>query len=418
MRTVRIVPALVALALSYPHLALASGNLLPRAPADALGVADANVALSNGASSQITNPANMVHGATGDGTWEIAGGAAFGDVKGTYKRPTTLGPARAGSYDTEDNKPVLPFAGMSYRITPATSIGLSYEVAHGLSIEWPKGTYAVQLLTPSDLQREADLSATRLGVAVATTLDPKWSLGGRVFYQQVDVTDKNGLYHANGDGDSWGYQIGLSFRDTHYAAGIAYTSRTRTDIDGKLKDINPALTGVLVAGDASTTIKLPDRLQVGAAFRLLENVWWEVDLDWLGWSYYDELAIKQSNGTLANSQTYERHSNNTTSIRTGVQWQYSPTVVLRAGLGYDPTPIPEEDASPTTNMLRKMRYAVGAGFTTGKSTRIDVAYQYIDGRERKIDHTDLDTLGVDRQVYNGKYSSETQILGISVVTQF
>ena len=43
-----------------PGLVHASGNVLPRANSESLGMADANVALASGPAAQFINPANIV----------------------------------------------------------------------------------------------------------------------------------------------------------------------------------------------------------------------------------------------------------------------------------------------------------------------------------------------------------------------
>ncbi len=124
----------------------------------------------------------------------------------------------------------------------------------------------------------------------AIALDDHWSFGARVFGQRIEVLDENDLSTAEGDGTTVGAQLGVRYKTDKFILAAAYTTRTNTKVEGSLKDIHPAAT-TLVPGDAEVDFLLPDRLQAGIAVPLRPNLWWEFDLDWIGWSYVDELTM-------------------------------------------------------------------------------------------------------------------------------
>ncbi|MEE8625102.1 MAG: hypothetical protein V3T19_07155, partial [Acidiferrobacterales bacterium] len=118
---------------------------------------------------------------------------------------------------------------------------------------------------------------------------------------------------AEGTGTTVGAQLGVRYKSDKFIIAAAYTTRTNTKVEGSLKDIHPAAT-TLVAGDAKVDFRLPDRLQAGIAVPLRPNLWWEFDLDWIGWSYVDELTIIQSNGTVANAGRNTFDNDDTLSV--------------------------------------------------------------------------------------------------------
>ena len=69
-----------------PGLVHASGNVLPRANSESLGMADANVALASGPAAQIINPANIVDTPGGAIQWEI--GTLLGQADASFSRTT------------------------------------------------------------------------------------------------------------------------------------------------------------------------------------------------------------------------------------------------------------------------------------------------------------------------------------------
>lgn len=394
--------------------ALASGYVLPRATAEALGMADANVALARGAGAQFINPAGLAEPDTGG-----VAGLLAGRISISFTRPGPAGAAAAGEHDAKPEYPLLPVAAAGFR-AGSLALGLSLDVSHGTSVEWPDHTWDVAAGPfQVDLSTKAALSVVRLGPALAWPANDRLSLGARVFAQHVSATEESDLYKVEGDGVSPGYQLGVRYRGDTVIAGAAYTSRTDTKLEGSLTGVHPLVAGTVTAGDATTHILLPDRLQAGVAFQMAPGLWWEVDLDWIGWSYVDELTIREADGSIANAGRNARHNEDTLSYRTGVKWQARPHVRLYAGLGHDPNPIPDRDVSPTTSMLPKTRLGLGAAYALSGTFELAGAYQFVYGHARTVGESDQDNLGaIDTGVFEGTYESRTHSLGVTLSGRF
>lgn len=224
---------------------------------------------------------------------------------------------------------------------------------------------------------------------------------------------------AESTGTTVGVQLGVRYKSDKFIIAAAYTTRTNTKVEGSLKDIHPAA-ATLVAGDAKVDFRLPDRLQAGIAVPLRPNLWWEFDLDWIGWSYVDELTIIQSNGTIANAGRNTFDSDDTLSVRWGLKWRYSPRLTLHAGLGYDPSPTAELDVSPIATPHKKTRLGLGGSYMFKNGMRLAFAYQFIRGHRRDVSESkqdDLAPLG-DTGVFEGEYSSRTHVIGIDLMGRF
>lgn len=385
-----------------PHYTCASYNSLPRANAASLAMADANVALATAPSAQFINPANLL-GRQGV-VWEA--GALFGRVDMALARES---PPQDLSADT--GYPVIPFfaVGVAHE---RLAYGFSVEVPFGVSLEWPEGSFAADLgpLGAHDIAREAEITVVRAGPAVAWRAGERLNLGVRVFYQRVDARDVSDVGAAEGDGHSVGAQVGAGYRGSGFALGAAYTLRSHTEIAGDTRRFGEAAS---LPGKAD--IHVPARLQAGAAFELAPELWWELDLDWLGWSYVDELTIARADGTVLNAGRAARYFDDALSVRTGLRWQLREDRVLYAGLAYDPSPVDERDASPTINNLSMTRVGVGAGFRLVRGLMLDVAYQYVRGHARRIRESGQDDLlGMDTGLFEGRYQSESHVLGVSL----
>lgn len=405
----------------HAPIVLASGNTLPRASSEALAMADANVALVTGPAAQFINPANLMAANDSDFDWDV--GALVGRVSNSFSRPTTAGggAARAGGNDADTQRPVVPFAAFTFARSDRRAFGFSVESPHGLTVEWPDGAFDVNLgaLGTADLVQKAELTSLRFGPAAAFALNKRWHFGVRVFAQYIDVLDENDFSTAEGDGTTIGAQFGVQYKSDRFIVAAAYTTRTKTEVEGSLSDIHPAATS-LIAGDAEVDFLLPDRLQAGIAVPLRPNLWWELDLDWIGWSYVDELTIIQSNGTIANAGRNTFDNDDTLSVRLGLKWRYSPRLTLLAGLGFDPNPTAELDVSPIVTPHKKTRLGLGASYMFKNGMRLVFAYQYIRGHRRDVDESKQDNIAVlgDTNVFEGEYSSRTHVLGANLLGQF
>lgn len=405
-------PLVVAICTLYSSFALAASNsTLPHAPAEAVSLADADIALADGPIAQFINPAGISAG--NHEAWSV--GFLTGRVQQDYTRPAVagFGAAAPGDYRTT-SYPVIPFAAVARHYSDRLTAGLSLDVVNGVATQWDHGTWAVNAGGQTfDLAHSSDLKVVRLGPAAAWALTPNWNVGARVFLQYVDAMQQNDLLKVSGDGYRGGYQLGVRFHNDDFIFGVAYTSHTNTQVKGEISNVSP-MTGI-PAGSATADIMLPDRLQAGAAFALANNLWWELDLDWMRWSYVDNLTIVASNGAIANAGKNTRHYRNTLSVATGVRWRYTPTVTWQAGLGYDPTPTAEQDVEPTSSMLAKIHAAAGVLYSLSPRLRLDVAYQYLYSPSRTVTQTAQDNLGAtDTHVFEGTYKSSSHVIAVTL----
>ena len=401
-----------------PGLVHASGNVLPRANSESLGMADANVALASGPAAQIINPANLVDIPHGAMQWE--GGTLLGKVDASFSRTTAASAGRAGDFNARTTYPLVPFFAVANRWSERVTIGFSVDSPHGLSSEWKDRTWDVDLggFGSADMVKLSRLTVLRFGPSVAWRVDERWSVGARLFGQYVEAVDENDIATLRADGTTAGLHLGVRYRTPDFIFGAAYATPTNTKIEGTQSNIHPAATS-LVPGDVNTRILLPARLQTGLAFRLYPALWWEVDLDWIGWSYFDSLTIYQANGTVISPNKAARHYTDTLSLRTGLKWEKSTRLTLHAGYGYDPTPVPERDATPTASLLRRSRLAFGGRYQLERGAHLDFAYQFIYGHKRRIDATDQDLFGsTDTRLFEGTYESRSHVLGLSFTASF
>lgn len=389
-----------------PHSVRASYNTLPRADAVSLGMADANVALATGPAAQFINPANLVTASSTGSGWKAGG--LFGRVQ--------MGLTQSGSRLTANTEyPIIPFVAVGQQYSDRLAVGFGLDVPFGIGVEWDDGVFELDLgpLGRHDIAKEAEIRAIRLGPSVAWRANDAWSLGVRAFVHHVDAREISDLGSADGDGRTFGGQVGINYRGDKHVFAAAFTTRTHVVLEGTTTRImTPNMPG-------EADIRLPARLQVGAAYRFAPDAWLEVDLDWIGWSYVNELAIKRADGTVLNEGRTERRYKDTVTVRAGLRWEKSTDQLLFAGIAHDPTPVPEQDVAPTVNNTAMTRIGFGASFLLRRSLHLDMAYQYVYGHSRRISETAQDDiLGIDTGLFEGKYRSESHVVGITLGGSF
>lgn len=362
---------------------------------------------------QTTNPATLV--AAGKGSrWEA--GVLTGRIDSDFSRPAAAGPASAGNHDSEAAYPVLPFFALSHPYNERVTFGFALDTPYHLDIAWKDHTFDVNFGGSAlDLTKGAKVVATRVGPAAAIRLNEQWGVGGRLFVQYMEAMEDTDFAKVEGDGTTYGAQLGVRYAGKGYIVGAAYTTRTNTEVRGSQTNVHPLAAGALIAGDAKADILLPARVQGNVAFALQPDLWGEIDIEWQGWSYVDEQSIHQANGTISNQGKNLRHYRDIVATRIGLKWFKRPDMSIYGGIGYEPTPVPDQDATPARPFLHRTRAAFGAAWKLGAAWQLDMMYQLTHGHARTINETNQDSLlGADTNVYEGTYRSRAHAVRITL----
>ncbi len=108
-----------------------------------------------------------------------------------------------------------------------------------------------------------------------------------------------------------------------------------------------------------TAIEFPDMASLGLAFGLTPNLLLETDVNWTGWSSFDEVLIDFV-GTSGNAPARRRRSRRSGrtsyNYRAGLRWTVEPGHAVRFGYVFDETPQPEEAVSPAAARRRPQRH--------------------------------------------------------------
>lgn len=230
--------------------------------------------------------------------------------------------------------------------------------------------------------------------------------------------------HVRMDGGmdaDWGFDFGLMYRfNEDWTFGLSYHSEISIDYTGTAKfdqimtgypDFDAIVANQLPLGDhdVETTIDFPALASVGIATTAIPNWTIAFDVDFAGWSSYEELPLIFVDIPELSSIRREEWDDSF-NYRLGLEYRASDAWAIRGGLIRDMNPQPTEYISPILADSDRTWITLGCGYAAG-SVIFDLGYMYSEFDERE-------TEGVNHDGYEGTYKTEAHILGASLTIQF
>jgi long-chain fatty acid transport protein len=254
---------------------------------------------------------------------------------------------------------------------------------------------------------------------LATAID-FGAIGAAAGIPGVAPGSADGSVKVKGHAWSAGFNGGLLFEPTEATRlGIAYFWNDSAGIKGSARFERPALgnaiaaaTGAFVDTDARLALDYPDHLNFGVVQALSPEMDVRFGLSWVRWSSFKEERIVFRNPLQPDALTNENW-HDTVIVSLGGSYRLNPELVLRAGLGYDPTPIPDpQHRDPRLPDESRIELALGAGYSLTPDTTVDFAYEHLFGVGGA--KTDMITATGDHIVGSTQLSADILMLQLTV----
>ena len=156
---------------------------------------------------------------------------------------------------------------------------------------------------------------------------------------------------------SWGFSYRSAIEiDYSGSAVLSQIATGNSDLDDLLALTNPFDQELA----ATSTIEFPDSASLGIAFGSAEKLRTAIDVNWTGWSSFDQLAIGIAEFPLF-SQTISQQFDDTLSFRVGVRWGIASKTELRFGYAFEETPQPDAAVGAFLYDADRNTLAVGIG---------------------------------------------------------
>jgi long-chain fatty acid transport protein len=430
MRIRRVLALLVILLFSATS-AMAAGFRLPEAGAKAMGMGFAFVAQADNPSAIYFNPAgltqlegqNVVLGVT----YIRENGAEF-----TGNTPlTVLDPTLPTSETQKDLDFFVPNAYWTKKASPGFAYGVGLFVPFGLGQEYKDKNNSIF----RNQITKIELMTFVINPTVAWEINDVLSVGvgidlmyGQATLERTPFSPLLGgnLYNSSLEGDGWayGYNFGLLLTPSpNWKVGFSYRSPFTLEVkegDVEIRNISPAVSAGFFGGATSydtkgdADIHMPATATFGVAY-IRDRLTLEVDADYTFWSSYDSLdiRIKEPVAPVVVSTSAEKNWEDVVAIYVGAEYRVTDPLALRLGFRYDPSPAPAETLGPELPDSDRLYYSAGVGYKY-RAWTFDLAYMYVDKKDRKVDNLDMATLSG----FDGEWSGDAHLVALDVGYNF
>jgi len=418
-RTVIVVSALLFAATQ----AQANGFQLPEQGTRAMGMANAFTAVADDASALWYNPAGI---AFQEGGNLMLGGVGIivpkVDFTGNSSNPlTAFGPVSTSS----DRKNfAIPHFHVAYTDPKfGVSYGLSVTSPFGLETDWVASGLAPSPSSPFFTSATfTRIELVNVNPNIAYKITDHLSIGGGFDYVYLkDVDLNNSFLTQNADGDGWGGNVALMYKDDLFSVGVSY----RTQVAIRITGTAISLLGGNTA--ATTSLKLPDMVNGGIAFHPTDTLTISIEADWTNWSKFDQIALNYASpmtvltglpapfppAAPVSSIVIPEEYHPTIAARVGFEWKVNDDLRLRLGYAYDPSPVNDKNFSPRIPVNDRHIFSTGIGYDITKAFTVDVAYMYL--KQKDLNQT---ASTGNNAVRNGKYTADAHLVGLSANYHF
>jgi len=391
--------AACALGLLLARNALGAGTALDIQSARGTGMAGAVTAMIDDSSAIFYNPAGIAQGRILD--------AQIGDslIIPSFQYTSPQGTSTGSQFNVSPPFQAYEAGGL----TDNLSIGVGVFTPFGLTVPWPPDWAGRSLVT------KATLATYDFNPTVAFRVGPlRVGVGLQVERATVDLQRKIETGSAEVSTElgaaAWGagYNAGAQLEaiEKYLSLGVHYRSAVKVDFTGAVHFDNVPLLfrGLLYDQLATTSLTMPDILQMGIASRPIPSLVLDADLVWNGWSKFRSIDIRfprDASGQLGSHEA--KNWNDTLNVHVGGEWSIDESWRVRAGVLYDPSPSPNSTLGPDVPDADRLNLAVGAGYRHACGVGIDLGYQFI----TLFDKTSTG-------VFAGTYGGNVNIVGISV----
>lgn len=365
MITIRLA-GLAAAACAAASEASAAAFQLREGSAVALGAAlagrtasDADVSLA------IQNPAALRGVAQG----EVSVGGALIFASGDAATNAGFGPLARTDDPNEDA--VVPAFIAGWRVSPEIVLGFAMHAPFGLATE-----YSSNFVGSFDGVR-SELTTINFTPMVSFTPDPSFTVAAGLVLQYADakLTNRVGIgadpiADIAGDGFDVGFVIGFAAEPiAGTSMGLAIRSGFEHKLEGDLSANFPFPGGR--SGEAA--FDLPAVVSFGVVQDLRPDLRLMAEVEWTGWSAFDDLTISNDTVTVDDPQNYE----DSAFVSFGAEYDVDDRLTIRAGAGYDATPTRDAFRTVRTPDGDRLWLSAGASYDITETVGLDLGYTLI-----------------------------------------
>lgn len=283
------------------------------------------------------------------------------------------------TYETESDVYFPSSLYVTHALNQRIALGLGVNSPFGLGTDWGKtwpGRYIATTcklttfnMNPNVAVKLTDSLSVSLG---ADVMSVKASLEKNLFLAALLPGANDGASKFLGDGEGYGYNVGLAYSPARdWSLGATYRSEIRVDLDGdaEYSNIPVPLAGFFPNTGGHATIKLPQQVTAGIAYKGIERLIVEAGARWEGWSSYDKLTLTFDQAVAGSTvNNTPKNWDDTWSYSIAVKYDLSETWSVLAGYRHEENPVPDDTFEPSVLGSPDDCYSVGIAAHLGNFT--------------------------------------------------
>jgi long-chain fatty acid transport protein len=291
------------------------------------------------------------------------------------------------------------------------TINVNPSLAYRLNEQWSIGAGLDIMFGHVELSNAVDFGA----VCVAAAMGPCPVPGSG-----PQEADGKAEFEADNTGDiSTGFNLGLLFEVTPQTSlGISYRSEIELKAKGEVdwtvpSQLDPVFagSGLFEDGDIEATVNLPASFSFSLA-HTASKFTWLADVTWTGWSSFEELAIVYLDSVQDPSVTTYNWKD-TMRYSVGLDYQYSDIWVLRTGLAFDESPVPnKEQRTPRLPGNDRTWLSLGASYMQNKTMSWDFGYSHLFIDDAEIENEFESGVPTLQATLKGDYDASVDIVSL------
>jgi long-chain fatty acid transport protein len=353
--------------------AFAGGFAIREQSTTGLGLSFAGVAAGSGdGSSMFWNPATITDIPGIHSEWDISGIFPTADLKAVAPTPT-LGLGNAGNIGMNGG---LAAAYPSYQFNDNLWLGLATTSPYGLSTKtnfnWAGQVYG----------RSARIVSFDGTPTIGWKINDWISVGAGVTVEYINVrlTRALGILPntpsaiLEGDNVGVGYALGATFKPLPWTEiGIGFRSSIHHQLDGTLT-APPAPGFPILSLPAKANINTPEDVTLGLRQRVSPQWTLLAGLEWTNWSRLNIVPVTTL-GVPATALPLQYKDGYMASV--GAEYEWSPLLTFRAGLGYEWSPIDTANRQVFIPDNNRIWTSIGATYHWSEKLSFDVSYAHL-----------------------------------------
>lgn len=194
-------------------------------------------------------------------------------------------------------------------------------------------------------------------------------------------TADDGTAEVEGTDYSFGFNLGLLYEfSPGTRVGATYRSMLRNNLEGDANFNNSAVGNAIASSQnlfvnttATAAVVLPESASAGFYHEVSPKLALMGEVAWTAWSRVKELRVKFGNSSQPDSVIVTRWRDSW-FFALGANYRLDKHWMLRAGVAYDQTPVPDDTRSPRVPDEDRKWISVGASYRFSDSESLDFGY--------------------------------------------